>query len=133
MVRPNGPLIFSSETMVKVQNAEGSLIVEAKELALCRCGASTNKPFCDGSHKRNAFEADQEFNDERREDITGQEGEFVVTVKANAMLFIKGPMTIFSRSGKSVTTRTKAAICRCGASDKKPFCDASHKQCGFEG
>ena len=132
MVRPDGPFICASDAMVKVQDAEGNLIAEEKELALCRCGGSANKPFCDGSHKRNTFQADQEFIDERGEDIAGQEGEFLVTVKPNAMLFIKGPMTIFSRSGESVTTRSKAALCRCGASENRPFCDASHKGCGFK-
>ncbi|MCW8988789.1 MAG: CDGSH iron-sulfur domain-containing protein, partial [Gammaproteobacteria bacterium] len=29
------------------------------------------------------------------------------------------------------TTRTKAALCRCGHSENKPFCDARHKQSGF--
>ncbi|NNG14660.1 MAG: CDGSH iron-sulfur domain-containing protein [Gammaproteobacteria bacterium] len=133
MVRPDGPLICGSDSVVTVQYADGNLIAQEKELALCRCGGSANKPFCDGSHKRNGFQAGQEFTDERREDIAGQGGELVITVKPNAMLSLKGPVTIFSRSGESVTTRSKGALCRCGASEKKPFCDASHKQCGFEG
>jgi CDGSH-type Zn-finger protein len=47
------------------------------------------------------------------------------------MYSVTGPVTIFSRDGVSKTTRTKAALCRCGHSEKKPFCDAKHKQCGF--
>lgn len=134
MVRPDGPLICGSEEgVVTVQDTDGNLLAQAQELALCRCGGSANKPFCDGSHKQNGFRAEQEFSDERGEDITGQSGELVINVKPNAMLFLKGPVTIFSRSGRSVTTRCKGALCRCGASENKPFCDASHKQCGFEG
>lgn len=133
MVRPDGPFICGSDTAVTVQDPDGNLIAEEKELALCRCGGSANKPFCDGSHKKNGFQAGQEFTDERGEDIAGQAGKLVITVKPNAMLFLKGPVTIFSRNGQSVTSRSKAALCRCGASDNKPFCDASHKQCGFEG
>lgn len=133
MVRPDGPLICGSETQLTVEDAEGIILAQEKELALCRCGGSANKPFCDGSHKKNGFQAGQEFTDERGEDIVGRGGPLVITVKTNAMLSIKGPVTIFSRNGVSVTTRSKGALCRCGASANKPFCDASHKQCGFEG
>jgi CDGSH-type Zn-finger protein len=133
MVRPDGPFICGSDSIVTVQDTDGNMLAQEQELALCRCGGSANKPFCDGSHKQNGFQAEQEFTDERGEDIAGQEGEFVITVKPNAMLFVKGPVTIFSRSGQSVTTRSKGALCRCGASGNKPFCDASHKKCGFEG
>lgn len=40
---------------VEIRNAAGELIKTAKRVALCRCGASENKPFCDGSHKRIGF------------------------------------------------------------------------------
>jgi CDGSH-type Zn-finger protein len=133
MVRPNGPLICSSDTNVTIQDADGNLITQAKELALCRCGQSQNKPFCDGSHKKAEFEAGQEFTDERGEDLPEQHSELVITVKPDAMLLIKSPVTLFSRDGRSVTTRTKGALCRCGASNNKPFCDRQHKQCGFKG
>lgn len=133
MVRPNGPLICLSDTRIEIQDSEGKLLQQGQDIALCRCGASKNKPFCDGSHRNIEFQGEQEFSDERTEDIDGLHGELVITVKTNAMLSIKGPVTIFSRSGNSVTTRTKGALCRCGESKKKPFCDASHKQCGFEG
>ena len=133
MVRPDGPLICTSDSIIQVQDGEGNVLQQGQDIALCRCGASKNKPFCDGSHRDIQFQAEQEFSDERAEDINGQSGELVITVKANAMLSIKGPVTIFSRSGNSVTTRTKGALCRCGQSQKKPFCDVSHKKCGFEG
>jgi len=133
MVRPNGPLICSSDVNVTIQDADGNLIAQEKELALCRCGQSQNKPFCDGSHKKAEFEARQEFTDERGEDLPEQQGELIITVKPDAMLLIKSPVTIFSRNGRSVTTRTKGALCRCGASNNKPFCDRQHKQCGFKG
>lgn len=133
MLRPDGPLICGSEIAVIIQDADGNIIERSKDVALCRCGGSDNKPFCDGSHKRNGFQAEQEFTDKKSEGISGLQGELVVTVKLNAMLSIKGPVTIFSRSGQSVTTRTRAAICRCGQSANKPFCDISHKQHGFEG
>jgi CDGSH-type Zn-finger protein len=33
--------------------------VQGKKIALCRCGGSQNKPFCDGTHRKNEFKAAQ--------------------------------------------------------------------------
>jgi len=133
MVRPNGPLICHSDVNVRIQDADAEIIAEEKELALCRCGKSANKPFCDGSHKNNAFVTPQDFSDARSELLPEQHGELVITVRPNAMLLIKSPTTIFSRNGQSVTTRSKGGLCRCGESKNKPFCDSQHKHCGFKG
>jgi CDGSH-type Zn-finger protein/uncharacterized Fe-S cluster protein YjdI len=51
----NGPLFLRGH--VRVVDAEGRLIREDTRVALCRCGASANKPFCDGSHRRIGFES----------------------------------------------------------------------------
>jgi len=51
--RPNGPLFVRGR--VRIVDEEGRLIREDTRLALCRCGASANKPFCDGSHRRIGF------------------------------------------------------------------------------
>lgn len=131
MVRPDGPLICKSDVDISLLGADGEVILEDKEFALCRCGLSANKPFCDGTHKKEAVQSTQSFNDERTEDITGLEGKLSIAVKTDAMYSVKGAMTIFSRDGLSKTTRTKAALCRCGQSLNKPFCDMSHKKCGF--
>lgn len=133
MVRPDGPLICQGDTDITVQNAEGEIILKDKEFALCRCGLSKNKPFCDGTHKKGNVQATQAFKDGREEDITGISGDLIITVKDKAMYSIKGPVTIFSRDGLSKTTRTKGALCRCGHSENKPFCDGKHKHCDFSG
>ena len=49
----NGPLFVRGR--VRVVDADEHLIREDTRLALCRCGASQNKPFCDGSHRRVRF------------------------------------------------------------------------------
>ena len=131
MVRPDGPLICKGDADITLQDADANIILKDKEFALCRCGLSKNKPFCDGTHKTKELKMTQTFNDERKEDIHGSVGDLIITVKTNAMYSIKGPVTIFSRDGLSKTTRTKAALCRCGFSEQKPFCDAKHKKCGF--
>jgi len=52
-VMPNGPLLVYGNIMVKV--ADGSETHKSKVTAFCRCGASGNKPYCDGTHTRNGF------------------------------------------------------------------------------
>jgi CDGSH-type Zn-finger protein len=36
-------------------NASGKIIENEGPVYLCRCGGSSNKPYCDGTHKRNGF------------------------------------------------------------------------------
>ena len=131
MVRPNGPLICKGDTDITLQNADEEVILKEKEFALCRCGLSKNKPFCDGTHKTANGELTQSFTDEREEDINGIVADLTITVKTHSMYSIGGPVTIFSRDGVSKTTRTKAALCRCGHSANKPFCDGTHNRYDF--
>jgi len=52
-VQLNGPLFIRGSS--RVMNAEGEVVREDWRMALCRCGASQNKPFCDDSHYRIGF------------------------------------------------------------------------------
>ena len=57
-LRDNGPLVV--EGPIKIVDAEGnefSVDSSKPAIALCRCGASENKPFCDGTHNRCGFES----------------------------------------------------------------------------
>jgi len=51
-VLPNGPLLVQGS--VELTMADGS-VISKENPALCRCGASQNKPFCDGSHAKIGF------------------------------------------------------------------------------
>jgi CDGSH-type Zn-finger protein len=52
-VAANGPLLVKGT--VEVKHADGRVEVKEKQCALCRCGHSTNKPWCDGSHRKEGF------------------------------------------------------------------------------
>ena len=56
--RPNGPLYLRGH--VRIMGPGGHLIREDTRVALCRCGQSENKPFCDGSHRRVGFRTSQQ-------------------------------------------------------------------------
>ena len=127
-IKPNGPLVV--EGNIYLYDNNGKLLAEGNTFFLCRCGASGNKPYCDGNHKNIPFIDDANFTDERAEPIEGDaDAPLHITVRDNAMLIAKGPMHIKNRAGTSQTTRNRAALCRCSNSDNKPFCDASHKTC----
>jgi len=53
--RENGPLVVKG--LNSMTGADGAAIEVKPIMALCRCGGSANKPFCDGSHKTNGFES----------------------------------------------------------------------------
>lgn len=63
-MRPNGPLVV--EGPVELVDSEGgafSISPDKPAIALCRCGESKNRPFCDGSHKTCGFESDERASD----------------------------------------------------------------------
>ena len=51
----NGPFIVNGA--VELKDAEGNAYPAKQRIALCRCGASTTKPFCDGTHSKVGFQA----------------------------------------------------------------------------
>ena len=53
-VTPNGPLLVHGQITIK--HPDGNLTRKETKTAFCRCGASGNKPFCDGSHRKVGFE-----------------------------------------------------------------------------
>ncbi len=61
----NGPYIVTGE--VELIDADGNKFPAEKRMALCRCGASTEKPFCDGTHSKIGFQAAQKAVPESKE------------------------------------------------------------------
>ena len=54
-VRDNGPYLIRGGATIT--DADGNTFETQDVIALCRCGHSTNKPFCDAAHKANNFES----------------------------------------------------------------------------
>ncbi len=58
--------------------------------------------------------------------------EVSITVRENGPYLVKGPVTILDADGNEHRTeRDIVALCRCGGSTTKPFCDATHSKIGF--
>ena len=191
-----------------LQNSRGQPLSTVKGVALCRCGASNNKPFCDGSHSLINFSSDnandsQELpvhmkskksyvgnnitiHDNRKVcshaahcveglstvfkldsrpwiNVNGATKEEIIetvckcpsgalSYSINEMEYKdvgnREPLIIVSKNGPylvsggvellgeaqmdPLSSKEHYSLCRCGASNNKPFCDGSHKSINFE-
>jgi CDGSH-type Zn-finger protein len=217
IISENGPYLVYGDIPLSIQEIvpneegqswdwkEGKQFKTASTYSLCRCGQSANKPFCDSSHKRIAFDgeetasripyarqaenmegptlilSDQEnlcafarFCDvggkiwgliEQTDDPEARKlvireamhcpsGRLTVhdrhtkneieepfqpaigLVEDTAMgcsgpLWVQGGIQIESADGEIYETRNRVTLCRCGASDNKPFCNGSHASIKF--
>ena len=61
--------------------------------------------------------------------------EVTVRMRDNGPLIVEGPMQLLDGAGQGFTldaSKPSVALCRCGQSQRRPFCDGSHRECGFE-
>lgn len=102
---------------------------------LCRCGASKNKPFCDGSHHDVKFEASGEpvtgINGTSTDMPEVRDGPLAIEPERDGPLCVRGNLEVVSGTGRMVCRLTAARLCRCGGSATKPFCDGTHARIGF--
>jgi CDGSH-type Zn-finger protein len=55
-----------------------------------------------------------------------------ITIRENGPLLIDGDFKLVDAAGNEVPLKKKA-LCRCGGSTMKPFCDGTHSKIGFQG
>ncbi|HVE73074.1 MAG TPA: CDGSH iron-sulfur domain-containing protein [Thermoanaerobaculia bacterium] len=55
-----------------------------------------------------------------------------ITIRNNGPYVVEGDFTLVDQEGNEVPL-TKRALCRCGGSTMKPFCDGTHSKIGFQG
>jgi CDGSH-type Zn-finger protein/uncharacterized Fe-S cluster protein YjdI len=129
VIANDGPLYLTGD--LTIEGAAEDMGGVRFRAALCRCGASKNKPFCDNSHREIRFE-DQGAVGAKGEPSIAEGGKLEVKRAPNGPLLVSGSFTIVSGSGRAAWRGTRAALCRCGQSKNKPFCDGSHKSAGFQ-
>ena len=123
LVTAGGPLKMTGN--ITLIDEEGS-VTHSNSLSLCRCGASKSKPICDDQHLEVEFfdgGAIGQLSDwmpvSRPQTIT-------VTAVKNGPLKFRGYLRIYNKKGQECITMN-GALCRCGNSSKKPFCDSKQK------
>ena len=197
--KENGPYLVKN--LQSLTNSKGADILPDKEvIALCRCGKSNNKPFCDGTHNKIGFSSATDnpevgkwqdyvgkhitIHDNRRLcahagkctdglagvwrmgekpwiDPDGADAEAIiavieqcpsgalsysidgkhtyagvvadgVVVSMNGPYHVTGAITLNDQSRDTDDVPSRYALCRCGASKNKPFCDGSHWDIKFK-
>lgn len=130
-VSANGPVNVRGD--IAIVSGTGAVLKEAMRISLCRCGGSSNKPFCDGSHSEAGFKDAGDLAEAKpRPDAFVPGGRLTVTPLPNGPVLVKGSLEVRSADGRTSSFHEgQVAFCRCGASGKKPFCDGTHKQIGF--
>ncbi len=199
-----GALPLTRVTIVVTEHGEpvdvsrGERLETGRRYALCRCGRSSTKPFCDDSHLRAPFDgtetADRTPRAERARRVQGRGIAFTddpplcthagfctnrhtdvwemvresgdpevrarmermiamcpsgrlalepssgedpppadpeVLLEADGPIWVQGGVTIRAADGSTWEVRDHVALCRCGRSRNKPFCDGTHDEIGF--
>lgn len=195
----NGPYLVTH--LVTLQNSRGERLPTRPEMALCRCGHSANKPFCDGTHARIGFTSEKlpDRTPDRVDDYVGAEVTIhdnrgicqhagfcsdqlatvfklhqepwidpngatkeaiiaqvlacpsgalsctvdgvlyqdlhvapAITVSKDGPYRITGGIELRDTAWGEGASREHYALCRCGGSKNKPFCDGSHWYNGFK-
>jgi CDGSH-type Zn-finger protein len=208
--RVRGSVPIYVERIVADANGEsvdwerGPAIEAPAEYALCRCGHSSTKPFCDETHLKIGFKGEETASREpyvdqafevdgptviltdaeelcsfarfcdygervwtlvqaeskgdvslgvqeagrcpsgrlvawKREDLSAIEPPLELSVGliqdpslgASGPLWVRGGIPVVSEGGDRYEVRNRVTLCRCGASENKPFCDGNHARIGF--
>lgn len=123
-LRENGPLGVRANIVL-----DGVSI--GMRAVLCRCGASKNKPFCDGSHNEAQFHASGEPATIESSPLPARDGPLNIDPEIDGPLVLSGNLEICCGTGRTINRVTATRLCRCGGSSNKPFCDGTHRRIGF--
>lgn len=65
--------------------------------------------------------------------MSEQEEKIKVQIVKGGPLKVHGIVTVVDDNGKeTVTEKRVTSFCRCGKSEEQPFCDGTHRECGFD-
>jgi CDGSH-type Zn-finger protein len=125
IVQRNGPNMITGDLAILTP----ARVLTMKTVMLCRCGQSSDQPFCDGTHVKTGFADPGQLPANGPAGELGA-GRLTITPLPNGPNRCEGPLLV-----RGVDGRTCAAnltfLCRCGASSNKPYCDGTHKRIGL--
>ena len=106
------PAVFNPENSpwIQVEHADNEKIID--QVRACPSGALSLETQGDSS--------------------TESANEVCIEVLANGPLLVTGIIVVKGKDGSEQIKRQSTALCRCGASQNKPYCDGSHTQIGFK-
>ena len=126
IVQIDGPNLATGNLAVVTQTG----IRNMQSAMLCRCGRSSDKPFCDGAHVKSGFSDPARMPAEPESFEIGT-GALTVRPLPNGPLKCEGPLVVRGFEGPVARAKT-TFLCRCGESRNKPYSDGTHKKIGFQ-
>jgi CDGSH-type Zn-finger protein/uncharacterized Fe-S cluster protein YjdI len=126
VVAPDGPLYVSGDLSIGL--TDGTTLSDTRA-ALCRCGDSHNKPFCDNTHLQKEFTDPGTLGEDKLR-VSEVASGLRIDSAPDGPLLVAGPLSIRG-AGDQDQSGSKGALCRCGASRNKPYCDGTHVEVGF--
>ncbi|MCW2525693.1 MAG: zinc finger domain containing protein [Pseudonocardiales bacterium] len=138
-IRKDGPYVLTGVPVRRIRASadgtplewtDGPQLHGTEQTALCRCGLSAVKPFCDGTH-RGQFDGAEIAAPVAGDDPAHLELPVGVAAIDDGPLWVTGSVPLKLSDGRIVETGTGVLLCRCGASGNKPYCDGSHARVGF--
>ena len=137
----NGPYLVAVDDLT---NSKGERLEGRHGVALCRCGASNSKPFCDSSHIRTGF-SDERCPDHTPDRVVDYPGAAMVVsqpgpsdaIAPSIRIARNGPYEVQgfdldTENWSEGASRERFTLCRCGGSKNKPFCDGTHRIIKFQ-
>ena len=127
----DGPLVVNGEH--SIHRADGTLVRQSGASRLCRCGHSQDAPFCDGTHAALPFrdDATRGLHRAKPSDAVSADSGLRIVLRVNGPLRCAGRMEVSDAFARILFAGAQTALCRCGSSRNKPFCDGSHIESEF--
>jgi CDGSH-type Zn-finger protein len=133
----NGPYLVTVDDLT---NSKGERLQGWNGVALCRCGASRKKPFCDSSHIRIGFSDDRcpdrtpdgvVANRDAAQPGPSDANAPSIRIARNGPYEVQG-FDLDTDNWSEGASRERYFLCRCGGSKNKPFCDGTHRSIQFQ-
>lgn len=131
----NGPCILQG---IATLGREGEATPQSvRDVALCRCGGAREKPVCDATHVRIGFVAPAAAVADAMPDVNDVRARLAALsqrVLPDLIVMAHGPYAVSSSielRGVPLAGTGRYLLCRCGASQHKPFCDGAHARVQF--
>ncbi|MDH3268786.1 MAG: (4Fe-4S)-binding protein [Ignavibacteria bacterium] len=79
-----------------------------------------------------SYERNKKMSEQKAQPAQSQQSQTTVQVNKGGPYLVKGKFVFVSTDGKEEIKEGSVALCRCGASNNKPFCDGGHSKIGFD-
>lgn len=127
LVTSAGPLRITGN--LTIVGEDGS-VTYANHIDLCRCGKSRGKPHCDSQHLDAEFLHSGRMQEISDAPASDRPTKITLSCNKDGPVTFRGRMRLHNSMGQECT-KIRGALCRCGQSTNKPFCDGSHEKVGF--